>query len=190
MCFRPILDNLKAFFDKPWKLPLVVLLGIVAIGVPNVATPVIKQHYQIGLDLQEHKCLPYTLYFFSMGRVDKNAPENDRVSLNYGDMVSFVASDNIMGRADLDGKRIVKLVAGLPGDLFEVRDDSIYINGDRWGGLTLRETLGHPKGHFDHSQVIPPGKVLLLGTTDYSYDGRYYGLLDQSLINAQAYPII
>lgn len=190
MTLGSVAGHIKAFFDKPWKLPLVMLLGVIALGMPRLVTPVLKEHYQIGLDLQEYKCLPYTLYWFSMGRVDERAPRETQVTLNYGDLVSFIARDNIMGREDLNGKRIVKLVAGLPGDLIEVRDDAIFINGKRWGDLSLRETLGQAKGHFDRSQIIPEGKVLLLGNTEYSYDGRYYGLIDQSLINAQAYPII
>lgn len=34
-----------------------------------------------------------------------------------------------------------------------------------------------------------PRKVLLLGTTPYSYDGRYYGFIDQVDIEAEAIPV-
>lgn len=177
------------FFDRPWKLPLIVLLAVLTVGSPRLVGPVLKSHYQIGLDLQHFKCLPHTLYLFKSGRVNAAPEVGHSIPLEYGQYVSFVPYNNMMNRPDLDGKRIVKLVAGLPGDRFEVKNDVAYINGKEWGGLTLLDTLGAEKGSFDRTEIVPEGQVLLLGTTPYSYDGRYYGFIDQAEINAEAFPL-
>lgn len=84
---------------------------------------------------------------------------------------------------------MVKIVAGIPGDRLVVKDDFAYINGAPWGRLTLLRTLQKGSGSLDRDVHVPPGKVLLLGTTPYSYDGRYYGFIDQVDIEAEAIPV-
>lgn len=185
-CFKV---RLAAFFDKPWKFPLVVFLAVLTVGIPRLVGPMAKAHVQFGIDLQEFKCLPYTFYWFTSGRVHPRSDEVKSIALQYNQFVSFVPSNNMMGLPQLDGKRVVKMVAGLPGDVFEVKDDVAYINGERWGDLTLLQTLGKTPGSYDRRVVIPEGQVLLLGNTEFSYDGRYYGLIDQREINAQAHPV-
>lgn len=181
--------NIAYFFKRPWVFPCVIFLAVLALGLPRAISPVIKQSYQLGLDLQEYKCLPYTLYAFASGRVDPPTDSLKPIELAHGQLVAFTAHDNIMDLPELDGKRIVKVVAGLPGDVLEVNADVAYINGVKWGDLTLLETLAKQPGHYDRREVVPEGKVLLLGTTEFSYDGRYYGFIDQAEINATAYPI-
>lgn len=180
---------IASFFDKPWKLPLIVLLAILTAGTPRIVGPFIKGQFQVGIDLQEFKCLPFSLYLFTSGRVGAGEGAGRNIVLEYGRYVSFVPHDNMMGRPDLDGKRIVKVVAGLPGDVLEVTNDVAYINGQRWGDLSLLGSLSASPGAFDRKEVVPDGSVLLLGTTPYSYDGRYYGFVAQSEIKAEAYPI-
>lgn len=187
--WQKLCSLLAHFFDRPWKLPLIVLLAVVTVGFPRLVGPILKNHYQIGLDLQDFKCLPHTLYLFRSGRVNVAPETGNKIRLEYGQYVSFIPYDNMMGRPELDGIRVVKIVAGLPGDRLEVKNDVAYINGKEWGGLTLLETLDAKKGSFDRTEVVPEGKVLLLGTTPYSYDGRYYGFIDQAVINTEAFPL-
>lgn len=187
--FGAVKLKLASFFDKPWKVPLVFFLAIVTIGIPRLAGPLAKDAFQFGIDLQEYKCLPYTFYWFNSGRVGDVPNDTRKIVLKHNQLVSFIPHDNMMGRTDLDGLRIVKIVAGLPGDIFEVKNNEAYINGEKWGDLTLLKTLNKPSGYFDRRIVIPEGRVLLLGTTQFSYDGRYYGLIDQHEINATVYPI-
>src|SRR5690554_4707137 len=129
--------NLAFFFDKPWKFPLVIFLAVLTIGAPRIAGPMVKAQVQFGIDLQEFKCLPYTFYWFTSGRVHPQSDDVEPIELTYNKFVSFTPSNNMMARPDLDGKRVVKMVAGLPGDVFEVKNDVAYINGKKWGDLTL-----------------------------------------------------
>lgn len=182
-------ENGRVFFSRPWVFPLVILLGVLTLGLPKFVAPIIKKHYYLGVDLQEYKCLPYTMYGFVAGRVGVEHAGIRKINLNYGKLVSFIERNNVMQMVELEGKRIVKKVAALPGDVFEVSNDVAYINGVEWGELTLLKSLEKPSGFYDRKLVVPDGEVLLLGTTDYSYDGRYYGFLDQSEINAIAIPL-
>lgn len=181
--------RLGEFFSNPTRLPLVILLGVLTFGIPKLVGPAIASSYRLGLDLQENKCLPHTLYAFKLGSTDARAPENKRITLTRGMLVSFVPRNNSMGRPQLDGLNIVKIVAGLPGDKLTVRDDVAYINGKRWGRLWLIGSLGKTAGSLDREAIVPPGKVLLMGTLKTSYDGRYYGFIDQSEIVAQAFAL-
>lgn len=157
---------------------------LLTVGVPKTVAPILRERFQLGLDLQDYKCLPHTLYLFTSGRVDSPVEDIPNIKLERGQMVAFTSHDNIMLRRDLDGKRIVKLVAALPGDRVDVEKDQVYVNGEKWGDLTLMGTLQKSPGSLDRSAVVPEGKVLLMGTTQYSYDGRYYGFIDQKEINA------
>ena len=182
-------ENVAYFFRSPTRLPLMILLALLVVLVPQVVSPVLKSNWRIALDLQDFRCLPYTAYVFRMGAVDERLPDGRRIDLKRGMLVSFISSDNAMGIPELDGQRITKIVAGLPGDILEVKGDVAYVNGKEWGKLSLLNTLQKAPGSFDRTAVVPPGQVLLLGSLETSYDGRYYGFMDQSAINAQAFAL-
>lgn len=188
--FRQFKINLQASLKHRVLIPTTLLLGVLLVFVVRGAGPALKESYTIGLDLQSDGCLPYVLYGMKAGRVDNRAEESKKIQLRRGMFVSFVSKDLMMGLDMFDGRRIVKKVAGLPGDVLKVENDKVYVNGVHWGGLALLGTLGKEKGAFDREEVVPEGKVLLLGTLKNSYDGRYYGFIDQSAIDAQAMPLL
>lgn len=182
-------DNVAYFFRNPSRIPLIVLLALLMVVIPQILSPVLKENWRVAFDFQDFKCLPYTVYAFRMGAVDARLPDGKRIDLKRGMMVSFIPTNNAMGIPELDGQRITKIVAGLPGDTLEVKNNVAYVNGEQWGELSLVNTLGKAPGAFDRESVVPPGKVLLLGTLKTSYDGRYYGFIDQHVINAQAFAL-
>lgn len=182
--------NAAIFFRKPTRLPLVGLLAILTISIPQIVGPTLRQSYRIGIDLQKYGCLPYVLYLFKAGGVDPRLPPEKHFDLERGMYVNFVPENNVMQIPELDGQSIVKQVAGLPGDELVVKDDVAYINGREWGKLWLLKTLKREPGSYDRREVVPDGKVLLMGTLKTSYDGRYYGFVDQSLIRAQAFALL
>ncbi|VVP32040.1 S26 family signal peptidase [Pseudomonas fluorescens] len=168
--------------DKPRLLFLRnSLIGITATFIVAIASVnAFRQDYRIGVDLATVRCLPWRLYFITYG-----LPQD----LKIGDYVAFVPAGGLMG-SHFEGKTVGKMIAGLPGDKLVVKGNIAYIGGRLIGELDLVDKLGKTPGDFDRVEVVPPGKVLVVGTEPRSYDGRYWGFLDQKLIIGRVGPII
>lgn len=157
------------------------LIGIAAAFIVAMASvTAFRQDYRIGVDLASVRCLPWRLYMITYGE-----PE----VLKRGDYVAFVPTNGLMGE-HFDGKTVGKMVAGLPGDKLVVKNNIAYIGDRLIGELDLTEKLGKKPGDFDRVVTIPAGKVLVIGTEPRSYDGRYWGFLDQKLIIGRVGPIL
>ncbi|MCP3964445.1 MAG: signal peptidase I [bacterium] len=112
-----------------------------------------------------------------------------------------------------DGKRLVKRVVGLPGDVIEIRGNHLFRNGepavyrmlkDDFDGYLDMEPMPmlyteqidgkahpimiagagmHPRGPF----LVPEGKYFVMGDNrNNSRDSRYFGPVDRSYILGQA----
>lgn len=78
-----------------------------------------------------------------------------------------------------DGRIIIKMIAGLPGDTVKVSNEGVFVNGTKVSPAFIDyqndqlidiETLG-----FGREVVVPEGSVFLVGSTPYSYDSRIWG---------------
>lgn len=157
------------------------LIGITAAFIVAIASvTAFRQDYRIGVDLASVRCLPWRLYMITYGQP---------ADLNRGDYVAFVPTKGLMGE-HFDGKTVGKMVAGLPGDKLVVKNNIAYIGDRLIGELDLIEKLGKKPGDFDRVVTVPEGKILVIGTEPRSYDGRYWGFLDQNLIIGRVGPII
>lgn len=139
-----------------------------------------RKHYQIGLDIAPTRCMPERLYWIKLG-----APK----AVQRGDVIAFIAPKGLMVEP-FEGKMIAKQVAGLPGDTVRVANDRAYVNGKYIGDLVLNQKLGRGPGDFDRVEVVPPGKLFVIGTLPRSYDGRYWGFLDQRDLAGSVTPLI
>lgn len=102
------------------------------------------------------------------------------------------------------GELLVKRIVGLPGDVVELRDNVLFINGqpahyhpaaeapeagdgsdqaayrdERYGAMehAVRLSEAHPSLHSSYGPVVvPPGHYMMLGDNrDNSMDSRYFG---------------
>jgi len=79
---------------------------------------------------------------------------------------------------------LAKIVAGMPGDLIEVKENTVMINGVPKGEIA--------KGMQPiQSQVISEGYFFVLGKHSESFDSRYeqFGLVPQEMVREVLWPI-
>ena len=96
-----------------------------------------------------------------------------------------------------DGTRLIKRIVAVGGDLVDIHDGHLSINGvpqatagdddiELIGDRTVRLNLDHGGGP-NFRQLIPPGKLLAVGDhRGNSLDGRIFGLVDQGAVYGRA----
>lgn len=114
----------------------------------------------------------------------------------HGDPVSFCLAGPFVGLAAERGylkagscpsglRPLLKVVAGLPGDLVRVGPDGIQVTppgapvGCLWpdSRIKIADRYGRPVPSVLLSGVIPSGFVLALGVHPGSFDSRYFGFV-------------
>lgn len=102
--------------------------------------------------------------------------------------------DIVVFKYPLDPKKdFIKRVIGLPGDVVEIRDKTIYVNGQR---------LNHDAGVFRDPHIIPGTRdnlgpisvpkdaLFVMGDNrDESYDSRFWGFVPVRDVNGKAFII-
>jgi signal peptidase I len=90
----------------------------------------------------------------------------------------------------------IKRLIGQPGDVLEIRDKRVYINGNPLTEpYTIHESndvsLYIPPNRDNFGPLtIPPGYFFVMGDNrDCSLDSRFWGLLDKDLIKGKAFII-
>jgi len=117
--------------------------------------------------------IPYGQYIFRLERIHR------------GDVVVFVFPPD-------PTKDFIKRVVAVSGDTVEVRDKSVYLNGQK---------LTEPYAYYEQAEthvtiaprdrygpeVVPPGKVFVMGDNrDRSYDSRFWGFVDDNNVEGRA----
>ncbi|BCU08437.1 hypothetical protein Atep_31140 (plasmid) [Allochromatium tepidum] len=141
--------------------------------------------YRLGVDVQrftgEPSCLPFTLFVMHM-QVDR-PPQR-------GDFVVATMPDSGLPLGARPGARILKRIAGVPGDQIRIEGTELYINGLHRDRLWLAKSLpGKQPGDFDLNLTLADGQYFLLGSTQESFDSRYWGPIHREAIRGYAHPL-
>lgn len=159
-----------------------ILLSLLLAGVGFICTgrgvSWFLKHYCIGIPSQEQSCLPWTFFL---------VVKDPQVLLHRGDLVVFKAQRVGHG---FDGMKMVKFVAGIPGDSIKVRNGRLYVSNVYWDDLSLCDALKQPRTVYDRVEVVPDQKFFVLGTAKRSYDSRYWGYVDAKQIMGYAIPLL
>ena len=120
-------------------------------------------------------------------RLAPGAPERgDLVSvcLEDGSFATMALKRNYLraGACPNGLESLLKRVAGMPGDLLEIGQDGIAINGKLWpqSRAVARDSLGRPMPEAENfgSRTIPAGLALVLSDRHPGgFDSRYFGLV-------------
>jgi conjugal transfer pilin signal peptidase TrbI len=162
-----------------WRTKLIVTLGVAAaIAVGMEAT---QGSWSLATDVQKYyRCLPYDWYVV--------VPSGDDHEWHRGDLVQFTAPEYV--ERFTERFEVIKIVAAVAGDHWQILEDQLYINGELWGDLHLMSSIGAEPGSLDGEGTVNDGFVYVLGTNPSSYDSRYWGALPEELINGRAYVVL
>ncbi|HHY99758.1 MAG TPA: signal peptidase I [Tissierellia bacterium] len=143
-------QKLRHFF-KEWVLPVIIALAIVLLLNKYV----------------------FILVTVPTGSMENTILPGDRLFVNeLFDIEDVKRGDILVFKSDeLDDKRLVKRLIGLPGETVEIeRDGSVYINGEKIDEPYAISSRGEEKVF-----VIPEGSYFFLGDNrPISYDARYW----------------
>lgn len=138
--------------------------------------------------------------------------ENDAIvigKLNYvfgapkrGDIVAFVLDENISGWFNKikilyedtyykllkkeHRRRLVKRVIGLPGDIIDIKEGNVYVNGKLLEENYVTDKTYSRTGYIQFPVEVKKGEVFVLGDNrDVSRDSRNFGCIPNSNIEGK-----
>ncbi len=93
-------------------------------------------------------------------------------------------------------KDFIKRVVGVAGDVVQIRDKHVYLNGTPWEDAhayfaegDAQERSGSPRDNFG-PVTVPPHHLFVMGDNrDRSYDSRFWGFVDLDEVRGKAFMI-
>lgn len=117
----------------------------------------------------------------------------DQDTLNYGDIISFRLSEETAEKVHAERyvsphQKLLKFVAGLPGDKVDIIENQICVTPKGksvacvWGAIKEKDKDGNDTVCLLKPGIIPQNKVLAMTAHRGSFDSRYFGLVDISTV--------
>lgn len=140
----------------------------------------IESRYRIGIDSQVIRCFP-DHKFFLVDLKDKVTARDRIIAYKAQGLAPYFADGTLMG----------KVIKGLPGDHLQINSNGVFINGALIAdGFPLTDRLQVDESTFYKDEIIPAKKYLLMAPAPESYDGRYWGYVDEQQIVGKATPFM
>lgn len=119
--------------------------------------------------------------------------ETAEQNLELCDIISFSLPKDVAEKVHADRyvgshQKLLKFVAGLPGDKIEIKNKQICVTpkgkkvGCYWGEIKEKDKNGNDTVSLLTDCIIPENKVLAMAVHRGSFDSRYFGLVDISTV--------
>lgn len=140
---------------------------------------------RVGIDVQrligQPACMPSLVYLWKPGM-----PQPPKI----GDYVLARMPKTGLGVGAREGDRIVKKVRAVAGDSIKIVGTELWINGKHADRLWLAKSIpGKAPGDFDAEYTLKDGQLFLMGTTQESFDSRYWGVVNREAFLGYAIPL-
>ena len=149
----------------------------------TVTPSLIHRIYLISLiaDAREIKKDSYVLFIMRKSYVTNGQP---------ADVMSAVLS----GEKHKDGKPsapapVMKIARCIPGEYLRVADRRYYCNDEYLGTAKEHSLRGEKVDNFVYDDVIPQGKLFVMGEHRDSFDSRYFGFIEVTDVTAIGHAI-
>lgn len=174
-------QNICMFNNQLNRKQQTVILQLLTIFLTGYVLLIIfSQFYQVAFDKQKagHRSSAYQV--FLIAKTNKNIKQDDYVAFFSKKMEPYFPN----------GTQVIKVAAAMPGTRVRV-NDTVWIDNKPWpnGHLDHLEKLGKTANDFARDEVVPAGKIFVLGTEPKSFDSRYWGYIDDIDIIGKSYPI-
>lgn len=167
------------------------IVSSVTLAISAVAFSWFGNNYAIHIDSQVDRCLPDSRVYL-VDKNDKNTVRGGLFAFKAKGLKPYIEEGHqkIWKLADKyeDGKKLLKIIDGMPGDTVEVTASDNLINGESIGegGLLLKGTLLKDESHFTKKYVLDDKQYFFAGRTNRSFDSRYWGPVEESEIIGRA----
>lgn len=190
-----MLNEVKTSFFEGLKnkkfMKKAALASVVFVGLAITAMQTFGARYAIMIDPQVDPCIP-GVNVFLVDKEDRTPERGKMFALKAMNIEKLLAESDPatepMRSYYEDGRLLIKMMDGMPGDTVEVGQQHIEINGEVpvGGGLMLVGTLKKEPAYFEREVVLAEKKYFMMGRTVNSFDSRYWGAVDESQIVGRA----
>jgi len=119
--------------------------------------------------------VPVGLYLRSNGAIERGAFVTVRA-------VDVAPDQAALRNYDGPRNRFIKRVSASAGDEVCAEGDTLIINGQPRARRLSADRTGRTLPWWNECRVLSSEEILLLGDTEDSFDGRYWGPIDRSLV--------